>query len=106
MLFKEVGKVAALRKHIADAVATPVPAEANANGNGHSKTVDMDKVFFSQTSMAHTRWATHGVPSPLNCHPHVSDVMTEFSLVHSERGWHGELLLTTSLMIRRYHHQL
>ena len=84
VLFKEVGKVAALRKHIADAVATPVPAEADANGNGHSKTVDMDKVFFSQTSMAHTRWATHGIPSPLNCHPHVSDVMTEFSLVHSE----------------------
>ncbi len=86
VLFKEVGKVAALRKHIADAVATPVPAVANgnANGNGHTQTVDMDKVFFSQTSMAHTRWATHGVPSPLNCHPHVSDIMTEFSLVHSQ----------------------
>ena len=44
----------------------------------------MKKVFLSQTSMAHTRWATHGVPNPLNCHPHVSDARTEFSLVHSE----------------------
>lgn len=85
ILFKEVGKVAALRKHIAEAFATPLPSEANGceNGNGEHK-VDMNKIFLSQTSMAHTRWATHGVPSPLNCHPHVSDARTEFSLVHSE----------------------
>ncbi|ORY24309.1 putative glutamine-fructose-6-phosphate transaminase [Naematelia encephala] len=85
ILFKEVGKVAALRKHIAEAIATPYPSEANghANSNGHGKTVDMTKVYLSQTSMAHTRWATHGVPSPLNCHPHVSDSHTEFSLVHN-----------------------
>ena len=78
ILFKEVGKVAALRKHIDEAVAYPLPG---ASSNGPK--IDMSKVFVSQTSMAHTRWATHGVPSPLNCHPHVSDSVSQFSLVHN-----------------------
>lgn len=59
------------------------PGQANGNGHG-KKVVDMTKMFLSQTSMAHTRWATHGIPSQLNCHPHVSDALTEFSVVHSE----------------------
>ncbi|WWD18484.1 glutamine-fructose-6-phosphate transaminase (isomerizing) [Kwoniella shandongensis] len=84
LLFKEVGKVAALRKHIAEAVPYPPPSDGpNGAVNGNSAKVDMSKVFLSQTSMAHTRWATHGVPSPLNCHPHVSDALTEFSMVHN-----------------------
>ena len=106
ILFKEVGKVAALRKHIADAVATPYPSDAKAsNGNGHGLTVDMNKIFLSQTSMAHTRWATHGVPSPLNCHPHVSDALTEFSLVHSKSRFciYVRCELTFG---RRHHHEL
>ncbi|KAI9632044.1 uncharacterized protein MKK02DRAFT_41687 [Dioszegia hungarica] len=91
ILFKEVGKVAALRKHIAEGFPTPLPSELNGNGangndNSHvqgSTKLDMNKTFVSQTSMAHTRWATHGVPSVLNCHPHVSGENTEFSLVHN-----------------------
>ncbi|ESK90236.1 glucosamine-fructose-6-phosphate aminotransferase [Moniliophthora roreri MCA 2997] len=63
--FKEVGKVAGLRKQIA------------------SSTVDVNKPFISQVSIAHTRWATHGPPSTHNCHPLRSDLSSEFCVVHN-----------------------
>lgn len=45
--------------------------------------LDVDKVYRHHVAISHTRWATHGQPSAVNSHPHVSDATSEFVVVHN-----------------------
>ena len=54
-----------------------------------------DDVLDTHVGIAHTRWATHGVPSQKNSHPQSSDIDNTFIVVHN-----GESIFTHFLSLR------
>uniref|UniRef100_A0A0K8TTS9 glutamine--fructose-6-phosphate transaminase (isomerizing) n=1 Tax=Tabanus bromius TaxID=304241 RepID=A0A0K8TTS9_TABBR len=67
VLIKRSGKVKVLEDALAEKIAE----------------MNIDEPVETHVGIAHTRWATHGVPSETNSHPQRSDVNHAFVVVHN-----------------------